>query len=144
MYIIPILVKTVERTDETIMKQVWLFLERNGTHCISVASVKEAEAFLKTNDFPLAKPLVTLGQFIYAPIDINADLSTFYTWGEIRLSEHPMKEAWRSFLWVVAPNSNEDVWGTNVFLKDICIAGSNTAYSIIEGYFKANEYTIIG
>jgi len=55
-----------------------------------------------------------------------------------------MKEAWRSFLWVVAPNSNEDVWGTNVFLKDICIAGSNTAYSIIEGYFKANEYTIIG
>ena len=138
MYIIPILVKTVQTTEDTIIKQVWLFLERNGSHCISVASVEDAKAFLKTNEFSLDQPVIVSGQFIYAPMAATADLSSFYSWGEVRPNEHPMKEAWRSFLWVVGPNSNEDVWGTNVFLKDICIAGSSTVHSVIEGYFKPN------
>jgi hypothetical protein len=138
MYIVPILVKTVQTTEDTMIKQVWLFLERNGSHCISVASVEDAKAFLKTNEFSLAQPVIVSGQFIYAPISATADLSSFYSWGEVRPNEYPMKEVWRSFLWVVDPKSNDDVWGTNVFLKDICIAGSETVHSIIGGYFKPN------
>jgi len=136
MYIIPIIVKPIETTYDTVIKQVWVFLERNGTHCMIVNSVKEAKEFAVTNEFPLTGAPIVSGNFIYLPVDSTADLSSFYLWNEVRPTEQPMKEVWRSFLWIVMKNSHEDVWGTNKFLKDIFIAGNNSVYGVIEGYFK--------
>jgi len=136
MYIIPIIVKPIETTYDTVIKQVWMFLERNGTHCMTVNSIKEAKEFATMNEIPLTGAPIVSGNFIYLPVDSSADLSSFYQWNEIRLNEQPMKEVWRSFLWIVLKNSDEDVWGTNKFLKDIFIAGNESVYGVIEGYFK--------
>jgi hypothetical protein len=136
MFIIPIIVKNIQVTDDSVMKQVWLFLERNGTQCIAVDSLNAANNFIKTNDFPLKTPLIVSGQHIYAVIDSSADVSSFYLWNEIRQNVHPMKEVWRSFIWIVGKDSEEDVWGTNTFLKEIVLTQKDSVHTILEGYFK--------
>ena len=137
MYIIPIFTKTIKADADHSIEQVWIFLERNGAHCISVGSLQEATEFLKINEIPCsAAPLVSQ-QFIYATVPADSDLSSFYVWSDIKLNEQPMKEVWRSFLWIRVLNSEEDVWGTNQFLKEIRIAGSDSVHTIIGGYFKS-------
>jgi len=136
MYIIPIIVKTIKEESDHTIQQVWIFLERNGTHCISVGSLQEANEFLKINEIPCSKAPLISGPLIYAPVDSAADLSSFYVWSEVSLSQQPMKEVWRSFLWVRGSNSDEDIWGTNQFLKEISIAGSDSVHTVIGGYFK--------
>ena len=134
MFIIPIIIKNIQESDDSIMRQVWLFLERNGTQSITVDSLKSAEDFIKQNEFPLEGPLVVIQNFIYAPVNSEADLSPFYLWNEIQQNEVPMKEVWRSFLWVVGRDSEEDVWGTNAFLKEILITQKDSVYTVIERY----------
>ena len=134
MYIIPIIVKNIRTNDDSIIKQVWLFLERNGTQCITVDSLPAAREFIRINEFPLKEALIVSGSFIYAPIDSSADLSSFYLWSEIRQNEYPMKEVWRSFLWIVGKDSEEDVWGTNVFLTDISITQTESVYAVIKSF----------
>jgi hypothetical protein len=136
MFIIPVIIKTIQTNDDITIKQVWLFLERNGTECITVDSLKTANEFIKVNDIPVTGKLIVSEPYIYAPVDSNADLSSFYLWNEIQQHEQPMKEVWRSFLWIVGNNSEDDMWGTNVFLKDILIGGNHSVYNVIEGYFK--------
>ena len=138
MYVIPIIIKPIETTNDTIIKQVWVFLERNGTHCISVGSVKEAHEFAAINDIQVTGAPIIAEPFIYLPVNSTADLSSFYLWHEVRLNEHPMKGVWRSFLWIVGAKSEEDVWGTNKFLKEICVAGTHSVHAMIEGYFKTS------
>jgi len=141
MYIIPIIVRPLETTFDTIIRQVWLFLERNGTHCMTANSAKEATEFAAANEIPLTGAPIISENFIYLPVDSTADLSSFYMWSEIRPNEQPMKEVWRSFLWIVRNDCEEDVWGTNKFLKDIFIAGSDSVYTVLEDYFRPGPKT---
>ena len=138
MFIIPIIVKNIQKNDDTIIRQVWLFLERNGTQCITVDSLKSAQDFIRQNEFPLQGDLIVSGNFIYAPVNSKADLSSFYLWNEIRQNEQPMKEVWRSFLWVVGEKSEDDIWGTNIFLKESIITQKDSVYMVIEDYFRQN------
>jgi len=136
MYIIPIFTRTIKNIDTVKVSQVWMFLERNGSHCIPGSSLEDALVFASLNSIPLAGAPIVSDHFIFLPVDSTADLSSFYLWGEIRFNEQPMKEVWRSFLWISEPNSTEDVWGTNTFLRDIPIADSHSVHTIIERYFK--------
>jgi len=138
MYVVPIIIKSIDTRYDTVIKQVWMLLERNGTHCISVESEEEAAEFAIINDIQLTgKPIIS-GPFVYLPVEPTSNLSAFYLWSEIKPNEQPMKEVWRSFLWVILKGSEDDVWGTNLFLKDIFIAGQHSVYKILEGYFSSD------
>ena len=142
MFVVPVMIKSVDTRYDTVIKQVWMLLERNGTHCISVESEEEAAEFAIVNEIQLTgKPIVS-GPFVYLPVDPASNLSAFYLWGEIKPNEQPMKEAWRSFLWVTMKGHEDDVWGTNIFLKDILIAGPHSGYKVIEGYFKQCPFSL--
>jgi hypothetical protein len=134
MYLIPIFSRTMQTIEDISIKQVWMFLEKNGSQCIPVEGEEEARSFASFNEIPLTGEPIVSAPFIFLPVNSAADLSSFYLWGEISLNEIPMKEAWRSFIWVV--QTGDDVWGTNVFLRDIVVAGSHSVYTILERYFK--------
>ena len=136
MYLVPIFTKNIKKSEGIQIKQVWIFLERNGTQCIHVNSLEDAMGFVSINQLPLTGVPILSGPFIFLPVDSKADLSSFYLWSEIRPNEHPMKEVWRSFLWILHADSGEDIWGTNGFLRDISIADSHSVFTIIESYFK--------
>lgn len=135
MYCIPIGVERVAASEGSELLQVWLFLERNGTHCITVETVDEALAFAAENEFPLLSfaPVVA-GQFVYLPIDLRetSALATFYTWKELAPHEQPMREAWRPFLW--NKSTAGDTWGTNTYLKEIDLAPGTSCYTVIHTY----------
>ena len=135
MYCIPIGVEQLTKTEDVELVKVWLFLERNGTHCISVDTVEGARIFANENGFPLIGDPVVVGMFIYLPVDLHQKdaLSSFYIWNEFTPHEQPMREAWRPFLWNSAAH---DTWGTNIYLKELELATSVSCYEVIDTYIS--------
>ena len=136
-YIIPIIHKEIETNEKYSLVKCALFLERNGTSCISLNDsndpIGSAKEFLKMNELFLLDEPILLDKIIYAKIDpIKTDLSSFYNWSEILPSCSPSKEVWRYFIWNV---NNPDTWGTNVQLENIDVYPFNMAH-ILKGYFR--------
>jgi hypothetical protein len=139
MYIVPILSKDRPNTE---LKQIWIFLERNGSHLIQLdcspqTAVEAAKEFLTTNDMLLMGEPIVSGELIFVQIDPSSkDLAAFYTWREVPLGTIPSKEVWRSFLWL-SSKDNEDPFGVNRLLDTISLSDSNhSAFSVVSSYLK--------
>jgi len=131
MYVIPILTKSLEKNVNLL--QVWMFLERNGTHAIEVNSLDEAVDFAKENGFKILGKPVVRENIVFLMIDSSSkELSSFYTWSDIQHNQMPMKEIWRPFLWVM---TSEDLWGTNQYLNNIMLTENKSVYDIISKIF---------
>lgn len=120
MFIAPILFGK-QSGDITMM---WVFLERNGTHLITVDGLAEATEFLEQNGFKYTS-LTKKGDVLYAIVSPTTDLSQFYTWTEVPPGTIPTRELWRPFIWTSVSQ------GTNEFLKTIPLAPSVDAYSLL-------------
>lgn len=135
---VPIFHKTINSFDGTTMRQVWLLLERNGTFCSSVDSVEDAATYAAENDIPLTGTPFLKGGAVFLPVDSTSTLlDQFYTWNETRPDEQPMRTVWRPFIWITANNSDSDVWGTNVHLKDVLVGNCLSVFQVITDYFAA-------
>lgn len=139
MYVIPIFERTINSIDTACIKQIWMLLERNGTYCSTVETVEDAIAYATENDIPLkgGEPVVS-APFIFLPVDSTSDqLDLFYTWNETRVDEQPMRHCWRPFSWIYSnTNANDDIWGTNVYLKDDFIGDNISVFDVVTEYFK--------
>ena len=138
-YLVPIL-RSPHCT--TTLQQYWLFLERNGTHLISLeeggteAEAQDAaRAFCEVNELTMKGEPFCVGDFVFAPVDpADKDLRNFYSWSETPPGTAPPCEAWRSFLWV--GTAAADSWGVNKLLDKIQLEESPpaTAYSVLTAY----------
>jgi len=140
MYILPILVKsTTHSNSNSELKQIWLFLERNGNHLIQLDSQDPmaAKDFLATNDMHALGEPVILGDIAFVTIDPKSkDLSSFYTWREVVPGTIPSKELWRPFLWL-SHADNLDPLGVNRLLDTISLAEEgHSAFSVVSSYLK--------
>ena len=133
MYVAPIAV----HTKDTDIRQVWMMLERNGTHLISLDATEataeaEGAAFAAVNDLALMATPRRLGDIVFLPVDMKrTDFNLFYTWREVPPGTVPSKEVWRSFVWL------SDSLGVNSFLNETVIAGpEHTVFSVLTAHLK--------
>jgi hypothetical protein len=130
MFVIPVLAVPLQNVINIV--QVWMFLERNGSHAIEVEDKEEALIFAEQNGFQILGEPVVRGDIVFLLIDPKCkDLGSFYTWSEITPSQQPMKEVWRPFLWVKAA---EDLWGTNQYLNEIMLTKDKSVYSLLNSF----------
>jgi len=118
MFIVPYLIHSRPG-----MKQVWLFLERNGSHLIETGSLEEAVAFAEENG--LKGLPIQSDDLILLPV-AKEGLEVFYSWSEVAPGTIPAKELWRPFLWTIG---NE---GVNHLLESVQLAPKHTTLSIIK------------
>jgi hypothetical protein len=131
MHVVPIFERAVSSMEGTNMKQIWTLLERNGTYCSSVETVEDALVYAKENDIPLLGEPVQTEHFIFLNVDATSPLlDQFYSWNETLPDEQPMRTVWRPFLWI-SNDSSEDVWGVNMYLKDIQIGHNLSVFDLI-------------
>ena len=116
------------------LQQIWLFLERNGTHLIECAeeeAIQHAKEFATLNDMELDAEPYCVKDIVFCPIKrTSPDLENFYTWKETPAGTTPPREVWRSFLWTTS-EGNMDPWGVNRLLDSISLSDSHTAFSIL-------------
>lgn len=94
MFIVPYMLN-----KRTACTQVWLFLERNGTHLIEVGA--DARAFAAENGFSEDPTFMTVGDLLFLEVDRQRPgLEAFYSWEEVVPGTIPAKEVWRPFLWL--------------------------------------------
>ena len=98
MLLIPMVRRLIIKTADTTIWQIWLLLERNGTHTMSVGSAEEADAFAAENGLTIVKRWIE-GDSIFLDIATTPSLAEFYTWSEIAPGQQPMREVWRPFVW---------------------------------------------
>jgi hypothetical protein len=130
MFIVPF-IRVAARAN---LQQIWLFLERNGTHLIEIDAtsddaVQHAKEFAELNEFTLTGEPFCVDDVVYCPIEPKADLANCYTWKEVTAGT--TKEVWRTFLWVAAPDST-DPWGVNRLMDEISLSEKQTAYSVLK------------
>jgi hypothetical protein len=142
MFIVPVISIKRPSTDLT---QIWLFLERNGSHLIQLDATPQtaltvAKDFLSANELFLKGEPIIAGELVFVTIDSEiTDIQSFYTWREVPVGTVPAKEVWRSFLWF-SINDNTDPLGVNQFLQTISLAHSeHTVFSVITSYLKTCE-----
>ena len=104
------------------MNQVWILLERNGSHLIEIGGLEEAVAFTSENG--LKGVPIKAGDLILLPVE-KEGLEAFYSWGEVAPGTIPAKELWRPFLWTTG---NE---GVNPLLESVQLGPKHTALSIL-------------
>jgi len=131
MYIVPIAIR--ERSAS--VKQIWILLERNGSHLISLESGTDAHQFADLNGLVLASEPVNAGPLTFLPVDMDrTDMSSFYSWREVVPGTVPSKEVWRQFVWV------SDSLDVNKLLNDIVVGEpDHTVFSILRTYLKTNH-----
>jgi hypothetical protein len=131
MYIVPIAIH--QRTPS--ITQIWILLERNGTHLISLDVGMDAAQFAEVNGIALAGEPTTVGSCTFLPVDMrHTDFSAFYTWREVPPGTVPSKEVWRQFTWV------SDSLDVNTMLNGISLGeGGHTVYSVLDAYLKRNR-----
>jgi hypothetical protein len=141
MYIVPILVKSNPNTN---LKQIWLFLERNGNHLIHLDATDDtalvfAKKFLALNEMETIGEPIIIGDTVFASIDPSSkELSSFYTWREVSPGTIPSKDVWRSFLWLSYSDSSDPL-GTNRLLDTISLTDQgHNVYSVISSYLKTS------
>ncbi len=143
MFIIPILECKLRAPN---IRQVWMLLERNGSHLIPIpkdvvgtTSVNAyVEAFLTENEMVSNGPHTQKGAYVFVPIDPErTELDQFWNWKEIAPGTLPVREAWRTFFWVIdEAAATPDSWGVNQFLQDILLAEPpHTAHEVLHHYF---------
>ena len=133
MFVIPVLAVPLQKITNVNIVQIWMFLERNGTHAIEVENLAGALAFANENGFQILGNPVVKDDIIFLLIDPKCkELSSFYTWAEIQHNQVPMKEVWRPFLWV---NMAKDVWGTNQYLNEIMLTRDRSVYNVVSALF---------
>lgn len=124
MFLVPYLLRSLPND----IQQVWLFLERNGTHLMETESAAAATAFATANGLG-AGPAKQVGDILFLQVSAaEPGLSEFYAWRDIVPGTLPLKEVWRPFLW----SSNPEL-GVNVPLQEIKLAPGHTAYSVLIG-----------
>jgi len=129
MFVIPVLAVPLQKMVSVNIIQIWVFLERNGTHAIHVENVEEALHFARENGFSLMMEPVVNNNIVYLLVDPKCkELKSFYSWGEIQMNDMPMKEVWRPFLWV---RDTTDIWGTNQYLNDIKVGPNVSVYDVL-------------
>ena len=141
MYILPILVLSKPNTN---LKQIWLFLERNGNHLIQLEATNEsalvaAGEFLKLNEMESVGEPIIIGDIVFASIDPSSkELSSFYTWREVPPGSIPSKDVWRSFLWLSYSDSSDPL-GVNRLLDTISLTDKgHNVYSVLSSYLKTS------
>jgi hypothetical protein len=118
------------------LQQVWLFLERNGSHLIEIDTpgdiMQGAKEFAESNGFVLTVEPFCRDDIVYCQVNTNeTDLDQFYSWKETPAGTTPPKEVWRTFLWASSPE-NDDPWGVNRLMDGIRLSDKHTVYSTLK------------
>jgi hypothetical protein len=131
MYIVPIALH--KRSPDT--KQMWVLLERNGTHLMSLEAGSGAREFADGNGLALTGDPIQVGELMFLSVDMTqTDFSAFYSWREVVPGTVPPKEVWRQFTWV------SDSLDVNTLLNEIIIGDpDHTVYSVLNAYLKAKQ-----
>jgi hypothetical protein len=145
MFLVPIL--TAPKATPA-LTQFWIFLERNGNHLLELpgvdgdeAAIAAATEFLAANELSAAAEPFCVGDLVFAPVDpADKDLANFYSWKEVPPGSTPPKEAWRMFLWISSPQS-QDPWGVNRLLDSVQVAEEpvHTIFSVLNAFVGASE-----
>jgi hypothetical protein len=140
MFIVPIIAIKRPNTD---ISQFWMFLERNGSHLIYLDSTPETalsatKEFLDMNDIVMKGEAIIVNDLVFVNIDLTlTDIQVFYTWQEVPVGATPVKEVWRSFLWISTVDNSDPV-GVNQFMKTIqLVPPIHTVFSVISSYLKS-------
>ena len=122
------------------VKQIWILLERNGTHLITLDSgdstpVNAGLEFAEANGLVLSGEPSQRESLLFLPVDMRrTDFSGFYSWREVLPGTTPPKEVWRQFVWV------SDSLDVNPLLDQLVIGESeHTVYSVVNAYLKTNQ-----
>jgi len=122
MFLVPYVVRSLPNE----IQQVWLFLERNGTHLMETESAAAATAFAAANGLGTG-PTKQVGDILFLQVSASEPgLSDFYAWRDIVPGSLPLKEVWRPFLWSLNPEL-----GVNVPLQEMTLAPGHTAYTVL-------------
>ncbi len=144
-YLVPIL--TSPSSGSGHLQQIWMFLERNGTHLIELeaeegeaAAIQAAHEFCEVNELSQVAPPFCVDAFVFVPIDpADKDLRAFYSWDETPPGTNPPCEAWRPFLWLrVAGSDEDDPWNVNGMLRSISLGDhpSLHVYGVLQAFWK--------
>jgi len=118
MFIVPYISMKVKACT-----QIWLFLERNGTHLIDVGA--DPHAFAVNNGFSENPVFRIVGDVCYLEVDhLRPGLEAFYSWDEVTPGTIPAKELWRPFLWLP---------GTEHLLAETRLSANHTVLTILQG-----------
>lgn len=134
MFLLPY-VKLPNRAEG--IQQVWLFLERNGNHLIEIdpvdvsGAVQHATEFLELNGF-VANDIFCEDGIVFCSIEPTCGtLAECYTWKETPSGTTPVREVWRTFIWISSPEKS-DPWGVNSAMSEISLADTHSAYSVLK------------
>ena len=133
MYILPF-IRLPQRAPS--FHQIWLFLERNGTHLIELDVADQdasavAKGFAEENGLILDAEPTVVGDIVYCPVKASPELGNFFTWQETPTGTTPPREVWRSFLW--ASLEGTDPWNLNSLMDSIQLSDSHSVYSVLSG-----------
>jgi|LauGreSBDMM110SN_4_FD.fasta_scaffold153936_2 hypothetical protein len=132
MYILPF-IRLPQRAPS--FHQIWLFLERNGTHLIeldvSENAVDQAKSFAEENGLILDTEPTVVSDIVYCSVKSSPELGNFFTWQETPAGTTPPREVWRSFLW--ASLEGTDPWNLNSLMESIQLSDSHSVYSVLSG-----------
>ena len=114
------------------VKQLWVLLDRNGTHLMSLDTGSSAKEFAEANGLALLGKPQEVGEIVFLSVDMKrTDFSAFYSWREVPPGTVPSKEVWRQFTWV------SDSLDVNTLLNQIIVAEpAHTVYSVLNAYLK--------
>lgn len=120
------------RNRSSTVKQIWILLDRNGTHLMSLDTGSSAQEFAEANGLALLGKPQEIGEIVFLPIDMErTDFSAFYSWREVPPGTVPSKEVWRQFTWV------SELLDVNTLLNQIVLGEpAHTAYSVLNAYLK--------
>lgn len=142
VYCIPYFTNEMAEAGTPSVKQVWLFLDKNGTGAIHLDTPTGEDPTAAAEEFFENNELVSTGEPVYCnesdlvlsmvDIDSTPDINAFYTWSEIDPAEQPPKEAWRLFLWMQESTVDQfDAWGVNSYLKTLSLAPGINVYDVL-------------
>ena len=114
--------------------QIWILLERNGSHLMEIGSIEEALDFSVQNG--IVCEMVSQGDLIFMELKNQLGLAAYYSWGEVLPGSIPSKEVWRPFLWTTG---NE---GVNHLLDSVQLSPRYTAHSLIKPILSLSDNTI--
>ena len=127
------------------IQQLWLFLERNGTHLIEIdvadvsGAIQHATEFLEMNGLDLSGEIFYANDIVFCSIEPSCrTLVDCYTWAETPSGTTPAREVWRSFLWISSPDKS-DPWGVNSAMTAIPLSPAHTAHSVLQAILDLKD-----
>ena len=136
MYIVPIVQKEIHNSAKKVLIKCALFLDKNGTSCMTMDDSISADSFCKANDLVMKGSPFERDGILFVNIDTEkTDMNSFYTWSEVLPNTLPMREVWRPFIW---NNEPTDTWGVNSQLFSVECGEKYNIGQILTAYFKTN------